>query len=250
MNNGPWYKDFFGVDYLSIYSPFLPPERTAREVAGITNLLNLTPGCSILDLCCGHGRHAIPLAKEGYQLTGLDLSETFLQQAQAEAEAQNVSLRLVQSDMQEIPFESEFDAVINIFTSFGYLENEDEDMQVLKQVHKALRPGGTFLLETVNQMRVLRTFSPHGIIRYDDGLIVLEERKIDLFHNRNDIRITMLRPDGRRTEHRQSIRLYNLTDLTRMLANANLQLLAYYGDLDGNPLSMDSRMVVVSRKAE
>jgi len=248
MNAFPWYQTFFGEDYLRIYAPFLPAERTAREVAGITNLLNLPAGSAILDLCCGHGRHAIPLAQQGYQLTGQDLSEAFLQRAKNEAITLGVKARWVLGDMKTIPFENEFDAIINIFTSFGYLASEEEDLQVLQQAHKALKPGGLFLLETVYQPKVIRAFTPHGIIRYDDGLIVLEERRIDLLTSRNEVHITMLYPDGQRTEHHQSMRIYTLTELIRMQAMVGLQVQAYYGGLDGSPLTMDSRLVVVSRK--
>ena len=150
MNEIPWYKSFFGEDYLRIYD-FLTPERTQLEVDGIVKLLALPPGSAILDLCCGHGRHAVPLAKRGYRVKGQDLSAVFLQHAQAASEAQGTQLRLIQSDMRNIPFEKEFDAVINIFTAFGYLESEEEDQKVLQQVHKALKPGGLFLLETLHR---------------------------------------------------------------------------------------------------
>src|SRR2546427_9467293 len=126
MTDTPWYKTFFGEDYLRLYESVLTPERTQREVDGIVNLLALPQGSRILDLCCGHGRHAIPLAQHGYQITGLDLSERLLERAEAEAEAQGVNIRWVHRDMKHVPFENEFDAVINVFTSFGYLENEDE----------------------------------------------------------------------------------------------------------------------------
>ena len=151
--------------------------------------------------------------------------------------------------MRNIPFENTFDAIINIFTSFGYLENEDEDQHVLQQVHKALKPGGLFVLETVYQPRVMRTFSPHGIIRYPGNLIVLEERQINLLTSRNEIRVTLLTPDGQRREHEQSIRIYTLTELVRMHANAGLEIQSYYGNLNGTPLTMDSRLVIVSKKA-
>jgi SAM-dependent methyltransferase len=248
MSDVPWYKTFFGTDYLRIYSPFLTPERTAREVASIIKLLNLPPDSSILDLCCGAGRHALPLAQHGYRITGLDQNENFLHLAQSEAEAKGIEARWVQSDMRTIPFENEFDAVINIFTSFGYLEDENEDLRVLQQVRRALKPNGRFLLETVYQPRVLRNHIPHGIIRYNDGLIVLEERRLDLLGSRNEIAITMLAPDGRRTEHRQSIRIYTLTELVRMLAAVDIQVLEYYGDLDGSALTLDSRLVILGQK--
>src|SRR6266702_1137668 len=212
MDETPWYKTFFAEDYLRIYS-FLTPERTGREVDGIVRLLDLPPGSAILDLCCGHGRHALALAKRGYRVTGQDLSEVFLQRAQAEAEAQGVQVRWLQSDMRMIPFESEFDAVINIFTAFGYLENEDEDQQVLQQVHKALKPH---------------------------GLIVLEERDFDLLTSHSHVQVTMLSPDGLRREYAHSERLYTLTELARMLAMVGLHVQAYYGSLDGSQLRLTS----------
>jgi SAM-dependent methyltransferase len=248
MNAIPWYQSFFGEDYLRIYTPFLSPERTTRDVAGILALLNLSPGSTILDLCCGQGRHAIPLALQGCRVTGQDLSTTLLQHARSATSEQNANIRWIHSDMRQIPFENEFDAVINVFTSFGYLENDVEDLQVLKQVQKALKPGGLFLLETVYQPRVMRSFSPHGITRYNDGLFVLEERQINLLTSRNEIRITMLHPDGRRIEHNQSIRIYTLTEITRMFTTAGLPVQAHYGSLDGSELTMDSRLVIIGRK--
>lgn len=248
MSDTPWYEAFFGEDYLRIYLPFLPPDRTVREIKGIIKLLKLPAGKAILDLCCGYGRHAIPLAQQGYQITGLDLSELFLRRAREKAESQGVEARWIQGDMRTIPFENEFDAVINIFTSFGYFEDEDDDLTVLQQIHGALKPGGLFLLETIYQPRVIRAFTPHGIIRYEDGLMVLEERRIDLRTSHNEVRITMFYPDGRRVEHLQSIRIYTLTELTHMLTSVGLEVEASYGDLEGNALTLDSRLVILSRK--
>ena len=248
MNETPWYKAFFGEDYLRIYN-FLTPERTGQEVDGIVKLLALPGGSAILDLCCGHGRHAISLAQRGYRVTGQDLSAVFLQHAQATSEAQGVQLRLIQSDMRNIPFEHEFDAVINIFTAFGYLESEEEDQNVLHQVYKALKPGGLFLLETLHRESLMRNFAPSGIARHADGLIVLEERDFDLLTSHCNVHVTMIHPDGQRSEYRHSERIYTLTELVRMLTLAGLHVQAYYGGLDGSPLSLNSRrLVVVSAK--
>jgi SAM-dependent methyltransferase len=249
MNDTPWYKTFFGKDYLQIYAPVLSPERTQREVDGIINLLALPVGSTILDLCCGHGRHAIPLAQRGYKVTGQDLSEVFLHEAQLQAEAQHAQVRWVHSDMRNIPFEHEFDAVINIFTAFGYLENEEEDQKVLQQVYKALKPGGLFLLETVQRDGLMRRYLSQGINRYPDGLIVLEERNFNLLTSRNEVQVTMLHPDGRRTGYSHSLRIYTLTELVHMLAEAGLQVQAYYGAWDGSALTMDTfRLILVSQK--
>lgn len=249
MSEQPWYVEFFGEDYLRMYTPLLTPERTEEEVAFVVERLGLPPGSAILDLCCGHGRHSIPLAQRGYQVTGLDLSQVFLAKAQADAEEAGVQVRWVHSDMRQIPFEAEFDAVINMFTAFGYLESDHEDRKVLRQVCKALKPGGRFLIETINREYIMRHFLPYDISRHEDGLVVLNERYFDLLTSRLAVRVTMIEPDGARREYGHALRFYTLTELAHMLAAAGLWLEGYYGDLDGSDLTLDSRqMIILSRK--
>jgi SAM-dependent methyltransferase len=235
----------FGEEYFRVYGPLLPEERTAREVEGIARLLELPPGGRVLDLACGHGRHAIPLAERGYAVTGQDLSEVFLQRARADAQRRGVQARWVHADMREIPFEAEFDAVINIFTAFGYFDRDDEDQRVLEQVRKALRPGGRFLLETLHRDALVRGFQPFAVMRHDDGLLVTEERRFDQLAGRTAVRVTLLYPDGRRSELGHNARTYTVTELARMLERADLPPRAVYGGLDGSPLSLDSRRLVI-----
>jgi SAM-dependent methyltransferase len=247
----PWYKTFFGEDYLRLYEPILTPERTQREIDGIVNLLALPLGSSILDLCCGHGRHAIPLAQRGYKVAGQDLSEVFLREAEKEALGKGVHVDWLHGDMRNIPFENEFDAVINIFTAFGYLENQDEDQQVLKQVYKALKPGGLFLLETLHREGLMRHFSPHMIEHRPDGLIVLEERSFDLLTSHSEVKITLIHLDGRRKEYGHAARVYTLTELAQMLTIAGLQVKVYFGAWDRSALTIDSfRLILLAHKVE
>jgi SAM-dependent methyltransferase len=249
MTDTPWYKTFFGEDYLRIYEPILTSERTQRDVDGIVNLLALPQGCSILDLCCGHGRHAIPLAQRGYMVTGQDLSEVFLREAEKEALAKGVHVDWLHGDMRNIPFENEFDAVINIFTAFGYLENQDEDQQVLNQICKALKPGGLFLLEILHREGLIRHFSPHMIEHHPNGLIVLEERNFDLLTSRANVKITMIYPNGERKEYGHAARVYTLTELAQMLTIAGLKVKASIGAWDRSELTIDSfRLILLSQK--
>jgi D-alanine-D-alanine ligase len=251
MTDTSWYKTLFGEDYLRMYEPVLTPERTQREVDGIVNLLALPQGSSILDLCCGHGRHAIALAERGYQVTGQDLSEVFLHEAEKEAVAKDVHVDWVHSDMRHIPFENTFDAVINIFTAFGYLETQDDDQQVLKQASKALRTNGLFLLETLHREKFIRHFEPHMIDHLPDGLIVLEERDFDLLTSRANVKLTMIYEDGERKEYGHAARIYTLTELAQMLNRAGLQVKGYYGAWDKSRLTIDSlRLIVLAQKVE
>src|SRR5271170_7033063 len=99
-----WYVNFFGEDYLNIYRHTLTAERTEKEVAFAEQKLALNAGARVLDLCCGPGRHSVLLAKRGYKVTGLDLSESYLGLARPGATDSKVGFDTVSADMREIPF--------------------------------------------------------------------------------------------------------------------------------------------------
>ena len=245
----PWYKEFFGQHYLEIYQHVLTPERTAREVDFIENTLSLPAGSRILDLCCGHGRHLVELAGRGYGMTGLDLDPLFLDTARLEAERTGLKVALELRDMRDIPFVEEFDAVINMFTAFGYLESDEEDQKVLDGVARALKPGGLFLIELMHRDRLARIFQPRGWYETQAGLKVLEERSFDPLTGRNDVRHIAIYPDGAISERCHSVRIYTLTELAGMLTAAGLNVETTYGGIDGSPFSLESqRLVVLSRK--
>ena len=246
----PWYQEFFIDDYVKAYRHRLTEESTVREVAFVEQALGLKPGQSILDLCCGYGRHSIILARHGFRVTGQDLSAAFLEQAKQSAEAEGLSLEVVLSDMRQIPFEDHFDAVINMFTSFGYLESEEEDMQVLHQVSKALKPGGHLLMDMINREWVVSNYIPDESHEDDEGIVYLEHREIDLATSRSHVTFTIVLPDGtRRSSAGHHVRLYTLTETIRMLEQAGLALEHVYGGFEGEPYSLATRrMIVVARK--
>jgi hypothetical protein len=122
---------------------------------------------------------------------------------------------------------------------------------VLAEVARVLAPGGRFLLEVANREALVRGWHDSDVTRHDDGLVVLQERALDLRSSRERARFTWLHPDGRRSTREASIRLYTLTELEAMLGRAGLELLAVSGDLDGGPLELDSSFAVsLSRRRD
>jgi SAM-dependent methyltransferase len=249
MAQRSWYKEFFGQHYLDAYQPVLTHERTVREVDFIEKTLALPKGAKILDLCCGHGRHLIELACRGYEMTGLDLTSVFLDVAREEADRRGLNVRLELRDMRDIRFVNEFDAVINVFTAFGYLESDEEDQKVLEAVARALKSGGLFLMELMHRDSLARIFQPRGWYETDAGLKVLEERSFDPLTGRNNVRHITIYPDGTTREMCHSVRIYTLTELNRMLTRAGLSMESTYGGVDGSPFTLESRrLIMLSRR--
>ena len=117
-------------------------DRAAVETAQILSLIGVDAGASILDLCCGVGRHAVELARLGYRVTGVDRTSGYLDEARERAKDAGVEVELVEEDMRSFRREGAFDAVLNLFTSFGYFEDRDDDRKVVRNIHSSLKEGG------------------------------------------------------------------------------------------------------------
>jgi SAM-dependent methyltransferase len=245
MAESPWYVEFFRRDYYRAFAPRLDPERTTREVDFIIRALDLTPGASVLDLCCGHGRHAVPLAQRGYEVTGLDLSAYHLRLARQAAREAGVTVRWLRRDMRDIRAEGAYDAVINMLSAFGYLETDDNDFAVLEAVAHALKPGGRFIVQTRNREWVVRRFQEADWQEHEGGLITMERRRFDLLTGRIESEWSLLPPGGRRRRHRISFRVYTLAEFAKMLDRAGLSVARAWGDFDGSDYGLESPWMIV-----
>ncbi len=239
-----WFEDFFDEDYLRFAADRYPPEATAAEVEFLVEALALEPGTRVLDLACGHGRHSVELARRGCLVIGVDLSEPSLELAAARAAEAGVEVRFERADMRRIRFEREFDAVINMFTAFGYFAEEADNRLVLERVAAALAPGGAFLLETINPVAVFPRFEARGWHELSDGTVMLEERAYDTARGRFETTWTFTSGPDRR-QHRFSHRAYTAPELTEMAAGAGLEVERLWGGLDGSELEKDSRRIVM-----
>jgi SAM-dependent methyltransferase len=147
--------------------------------------------------------------------------------------------------MREIPYTNEFDAVLNLFSSFGYLETEEEDERVLAAIRRALRPGGAFVLEGINPLMVLRRYRELHWEELEGGTVWLDRRRYDIPTGRNEVAWTLIGPDGHRRELRHSLRLYTPAELVAMCRRAGLELEQAWGDYDGTELSLDPRRLIL-----
>jgi ubiquinone/menaquinone biosynthesis C-methylase UbiE len=243
----PWWDVYFDELYLRMHQAILTPDRTAKEIAGVMTLLRLRPGARILDLCCGQGRHAVPLARAGYKMTGLDRSAFMLACAQKAAGEAGVRVEWVQGDMRELPWQEQFDACVNLFTSFGYFEKEEENQQVLVQAYNALKPGGVFFLDVSNRDYYLLHLLPKAWRRRDQAY-VLEQTSFDPITCRFTAIFTWVE-DGREESLTHSVRHYTAPELVAMLRNAGFSSMDIYGSFDGSEFEIASeRLIVLAHK--
>ena len=244
-----WYRSFFGKDYLDVYGHLLTEESSQAEAEFVIRALALEPGDRVLDLCCGTGRHAVPLARAGLEVTGLDMSEEYLGQARSAAREAGVKVRFVQGDMREIPFRGEFDAVVNMFTAFGYFDDDADDQRVTDGAAAALRAGGRLLLDLLNRDWVAANYVRSESRECPEGTVYTEQRSFDPVAGRNHVEFTITSPCGAQRKVSHHIRLYVATEISRMLDRAGLTLERSYGGYDGSLLSVATRrMIVVARK--
>jgi SAM-dependent methyltransferase len=246
-----WYQSggLYGPDYLAIFSG--EAQSGAAEADRAVRLLGLSEGQLVLDVACGYGRHALRLARQRLRVVGLDLSEYFLGLATERATADHIPARFVRGDMRMLPFRQEFDAAVCLGGSFGQFATEDEDLALLTETARALKPGGKFLLDVANRDGILSRFIGKDWDAQDDGTIVLHERKWDSLTGRVEGRDVVVGPDGRRREYGHSMRLYGAPEITSLLGRAGFDVLALYGSLAGSAFGWDSpRVNVVARRVE
>jgi SAM-dependent methyltransferase len=224
----------------------LPPEaETSEEVEFILDVLKLRQGATVLDLCCGEGRHGRLLATSGLTVIGVD-SSRFLLEAARETER---SMQLIEADMRTIPLKQSCDAVINLFTSFGFFDEAD-NRKVLAEIASVLKPGGRLLLEYWNPYVASQLDGTRNWWWVSESTLVLAEVEYrpesgELFDRRTIIEL----PTATIREMVHRVRFYFPTELDAMLAEVGLTVCARYGDFDHSPFSMEARrMITVAEK--
>jgi ubiquinone/menaquinone biosynthesis C-methylase UbiE len=239
---------FFSDFYLRVHAGGEDREAVREQALAATALSGCPAGGEVLDVACGFGRHAVPLAQEGYRVTGVDRSAPLLAEAQRRAGADARWPRLVEADYRELPFaDASFDAALNLYTSIGYLGDE-EDARVLAEIARVLRPGGRLVIETMHRDLLVTTFDDDGWHLVGQGRLLLEQRAFDPAGGVAQTTQTLIETSGERESRTFAVRVYTATELAHMLQAAGFGKTTCYGDLDGGPFTTGSRLVLVARR--
>jgi len=234
-----WYQEWFGEEYLELYA-HRDEHEARRQAAFFREHVGSVDGL-ILDLACGTGRHLVELNEMGYAAIGCDLSFTLLRTGIDE----HGSLPVARADMRALPFgDDSFGGLVNFFTSFGYFATEDENMQVVREMARVLRPGAVFLFDYLNVDRELEKLVERESIETPSGRVEIE-RWFDPRDRSFNKRITI----GQK-RYLERVRGYDLDEISTMFISSGLSIHQAFGDFDGAPFNAASpRLILVGSRA-
>ena len=261
-NNQKWWSEeygFFGEFYMQgddSYEGYLISQkqnlkqRTLAEVDGIIRLLNLKLKSKILDIPCGYGRHSIELSKRGFMVTGSELNAKHLTVAKKEARKNYAKIHFVKENMLDIDYDSEFDAVINMFFSFGFFDNDEDNFKILKNFFNALKPNGQFLMHTdVNIPFIKSGKYKHNETRtVSNGSLKIVDKYNPVTKRINGFWI-LKNKNNKEVKKEYSVRVYTQEEFIALCKKVGFRFCKAYSYWNKKPYSKDSEdMIIVATK--
>jgi SAM-dependent methyltransferase len=233
----------------------IPKEIKALE--RIFSEMGVNVGCNVLDLCCGSGRHALNLAKKGFNVTGVDISPTAIKHAKDSAEKMGVENRVefLVGDARKVSIllekKESFDAMISMWTSIGYYD-DDTDKSIIVQLNRIASSGGVLVIDVANRDYMIKHHQPSSISEFDD-LELHENRKLKLDESRVENTWEFYQKDAEKLKHIVTVpvvtRVYSLHELVRLLETTGWRYCSSYGNFDLEPVTIDTeRIIIVGKK--
>jgi SAM-dependent methyltransferase len=239
FNNENFWIDFY--DSMFSENSFKIAE---NEVDLILNLVKFN-GRDVLDLCCGPGRHSIILAKKGYNVTGIDKSKYLLNKVRNKSETEKINIKLIEHDMRDFVQSNSYDLILNLFTSFGYFENQADDLKVIQNIYDNLKKDGKVIIDLMSKEILSRIFSKTTSIALDDGTLLIQIHKIkdDWTKIEND---WLLLKDNKYKKYTFSHTVYSSEELKRMLKDIGFKEIKLFGNFKGDEYNNNAQRLILS----
>jgi SAM-dependent methyltransferase len=237
-----WFVEWFNTPFYHLLYKNRNYEEAQKLITNLDNFFEFSASQSILDLACGKGRHSIFLNSKGYNVTGVDLSENNVNEANLSA---NSSLHFFAHDMREVFRSNGFDVVLNLFTSFGYFDDDNDNQRVIDAVAEDLKSGGLFVIDYMNGEKAIRELTDYQKT-VDNITFHISKSVIDGFIIKN----IDFEADGISYHFQEKVKVLKLEDFVRYFKKANLQIEQQWGNYDLLPFSEENsdRLIISARK--
>ena len=226
-------------------------ENAVGDVEGIIRLAAPPPASRILDVGCGPGRHSLELARRGFQVTGIDIHEPYLEKAKKYSitEKPEHLPNFIHCDMRDYTTDRPYTGALSLFQSLGYFDDPSEDLKVCRRIHDALEPGGWFLIEMDGKESTAAAFEERTWMERD-GRIILLEYEAEAAWTRLRNRWLFRDRDGSWHEYEFSYRLFSAEELGLLLEKAGFETIEFFGALDGRPYDQNAiRLVALAGRS-
>lgn len=239
---GKWFKKWFDTPYYHVLYSNRNDEEAKLFVDNLVNYLDLNDTDYCLDLACGKGRHAVNLNNHGLRVLGLDLSENSIKAAK---EFENESLKFDVHDMRGVYQSEQFDAIFNLFTSFGYFDDESENIKVLKAIHQMMKPDAKLVIDFFNADKVINSLVETEV-KSVQGLTFNIKRWYDGKHIFKNIQFFA---DGENHDYTERVQALKIEDFERMLNQTGFKLVNKFGDFNLGDFnkSTSGRLILVAK---
>lgn len=238
----PWFKEWFNSRYYHLLYGKRDETEAESFINNLMAVLQPAKSSKFLDLACGKGRHALQIASFGFEVHGVDLSEESIAAAQKQAELNPV---FCVSDMRTVYKPAYFNYIFNLFTSFGYFEQKDDNLATLKAVHAGLQPGGVFVQDYFNASKVIAGIKASELKSIEG--IDFEIKK----HIENGVIYKSIKfsDQGQDYQYCEQVSLFQLSDFEQMYAAAGFEILSVYGNyqLEAFDAQQSDRLILVSK---
>lgn len=244
-----WFEseDFWRDFYPWMFSA----ERFAAAKDEVSRIMALTQcsGGKLLDLCCGPGRHAVEFAQRGFKVTGVDRSEFLMDKARKHAAEAGASVEWVKQDMRHFVRHGEFDLACNLFTSFGYFSDPEEDLVVLRNIHQSLNDAGVLVMDVISKEKLARNWQNTMSTEMPDGSLLVQRQQLRDDWSRIYSEWTLIK-DGHAQSFSFEHTIYSGRELKERLLSSGFKQVQLFGDLMGSPYGLSAeRLVAVARKS-
>jgi len=241
-----WFEEWFESDeYLEVYQ-HRNKDEAEIFILQILTKINLAYGANVLDLGCGAGRHSLLFAKRGFQVIGVDQSAKLLAVAKNEAKQNNLQATFINDDIRTVLFPEKFKLILNVFTSFGYFDNDEDNFALFSNVAKLLSDDGVFVFDFLNAEQVKGNIVPFSKEVIGD-FTVEQSRKIE---NNRVIKEIAIIKNGEVKTFYESVSLYSKAAIMSALNKNNLSAEIVWGSYTGEPFDekSSSRLILLCKK--
>lgn len=238
-----WYASWFDNPYYHLLYKNRDQDEAERFIQRLVETIELPENGNILDLACGKGRHSKSLRKLGFNVLGTDLSPNSIAFAQNMATS---GLQFIVHDMREPIEHRQFDAVFNLFTSFGYFHQKEDNQRVVDAVYSMLNNKGLFIIDFMNSYKVKKNLIEEEVKEIDNVRFEIKRSYDDLFI----FKTIQLDDNGHKEEHTECVQSLELNDFNELLDQGGFEILRTFGDFNLNDYQKEisDRLIIVARK--